>query len=420
MDKHVDVLVPNSPTPLSITGSADDFGVIGAIERAQGNYEPQVMNVLSRVVQPADVCVDIGANIGILALLMARLAFDGTVYAFEPGDTSYAYLAQNVETAHAANVVAAQMGVYDITGTLELQVAQSHPGGAYISQTAAHEASSEKIHVTRLDDWAETLELTHVDVIKLDIEGAELRVIEGARRTLERFRPFLVVECNPVALERFQKAGPDDLVGVLRDIYGKVFYIDGSAVREITTNEQIERELRRLGIVDLVCGTRAEQMVEQPAKPTVADIVPRLRHVAGRALRRTRRTPPPLNYIHSPSYEARFDVNRLVSTEKATVTLPVVIKNTGEDWFSSTFPNHPVCASYRFRTASGEMYEPDGIRSFFREPLGPGATTVLPLMVAMPDQPGEYVLEFALVQEAFAWLDHLRPGLTLRLPVTVR
>ncbi len=41
-------------------------------------------------------------------------------------------------------------------------------------------------------------------------------------------------------------------------------------------------------------------------------------------------------------------------------------------------------------------------------------------MVAMPDQAGEYVLEFALVQEAFAWLDHLRPALTIRLPVTVR
>jgi FkbM family methyltransferase len=420
VDKTVDVVLPGGAPPLSITGSADDFGVIGAIERAGGQYEPHVMQVLSRLVQPTDVCVDIGANIGVLTLALARLAPQGKVYAFEPGHASFAYLEKNIANAEATNVVAASMGVYDLTGTLPLQVSESHPGGSYISQTEVHEASSESIPVTRLDDWAEANAIDRLDVMKLDIEGAELRVIDGARKTLDRFRPVLVVECNPVALERFQKADASVLVDALRAIYGKVFFIDGSALREITSNEQIRAELGHLGIVDLVCGARAERIAAHSPRRSARSLVPRLRKLAATRLRQVRRAPVALNFIHSPSYAARFDVNRLVATHNTTIELPIVVHNTGDDWFSSAFDNHPVCASYRWRTAAGELYERDGIRTFFREPLGPGAQTVLQLTVAIPESPGEYVLEFALVQESFAWLDDLRPELTIRLPVTVR
>ncbi len=137
-------------------------------------------------------------------------------------------------------------------------------------------------------------------------------------------------------------------------------------------------------------------------------------------LKRVEHTPPALNFVHSPSYSARFDVNRLVATHTTTMELPVVVRNTGVDWFSSTFPNHPVCASYRWKRADGDLVEADGIRTFFRDPLGPGQQAELRLLVAIPDTPGEYVLEFALVQEAFAWFDDLRGDLTVRLPVTVR
>src|SRR5256885_1629589 len=128
---------------LSITGSAEDFGVIGAIERAGGRYEPHVMHLLTRLVHPTDVCIDIGANIGVLSLLLSRLAAKGDVFALEPGEASFAYLMQNLADSNATNVVAEQLGVYDLTGTLTLQVSGSHPGGAYISQTGVHEASSE-------------------------------------------------------------------------------------------------------------------------------------------------------------------------------------------------------------------------------------------------------------------------------------
>ncbi len=424
MDKCVQVLAPGGGAPLSITGSADDFGVVGAIERAGGNYEPQVMHLLGRAVRRADTCLDIGANIGILTLALARLAPDGRVFAFEPGDTSYAYLTRNVADNDAANTVTEQLGAYDVTGTLTLQTSASHPGGAYIADTDAHESASERVPVTRLDDWVDRRGLDRVDVIKMDIEGAELRALAGAQKTLGRFHPFLVVECNPVALKRFQNADANALVDALRSMYGKVFFIDGFDVRELVSAEQAQRALELHGIIDLVCGDRARELaITTNAAGTARRaraIAGRLRRAATRRFRPADAKSPVLNFVHDPSYEARFSINRLVATKKTTVVLPVSVRNTGHEWFSSTFPNHPICASYHWRSADGALAEADGIRTFFRDPLGPGESTVLDLVVAIPEQVGEFTLEFALVQEAFAWFDDLRPELTLRLPVIVR
>ena len=148
-------------------------------------------------------------------------------------------------------------------------------------------------------------DLARVDVIKLDIEGAELRVLDGARKTLERFRPVLVVECNPVALERFQNASASVLVETLRAVYGRVFFIAGTSLHEITSDEQIERELRRHGIVDLVCGARAELMVARTPRPSAQELkralAPQLRRAAARLLNRRNHAPLALNFVHSPS-----------------------------------------------------------------------------------------------------------------------
>ena len=421
MDKSVRVTTPGGGAALSVTGSADDFGVIGAIERAGGAYEPQVMGFLARLVRPSDVCVDIGANIGVLTLLLSRLASEGQVFAFEPGDASFTYLQKNIADNGAANVVVEKLGVYDVTDTLTLQVEASHPGGAYLAKTDAHEVTSESVSVTRLDDWACAHALARIDVIKLDIEGAEVRALDGAHDVLTKFRPALIVECNPVALRRFQGLKAEDLITRLRSIYGSLFFLDGSVVRELSSIAHAQKALEAHGIIDLVCGDRVEALTAAPPPSNRVYRLPRRVRGAARSVRNhARPSEPPVNFVHAPSYEARFDVNRLVAQSGTTMTLPVSIHNTGDAWFSSTFPNHPVCASYRWRTPDGTVYERDGIRTFFRRPLGPGEATVVQLVVAMPATPGEYVLEFALVQEAFAWLDDLRPELTVRLPVAVR
>ncbi len=324
-----------------------------------------------RVVQRADVCVDIGANIGILTLLHRASGGGRTVYAFEPGDTSYAYLAQNVENAHAANVVTAQIGVYDITGTFELAGRGVAPrrrihladGRARVRRARRSTSPASTIGPTRSSSRTSTSSSS-------TSKAPSSECIEGARQTLERFRPFLVVECNPVALERFQKARPDDLVGMLRDIYGEC---STSTARPCARSRRTSRSNASSAAMgsSTSCadrrGTRSSSSRRSRPSPTSC---PRLRHAAGRALRRTRRTPParelhPLAVVRSA---LRREPPRL--DREGHRDAPGRDQEHRRGLVLEHVPNHPVCASYRFRTASGEMYEPDGIRSFFREPLG--------------------------------------------------
>src|SRR5947199_3313272 len=82
----------------SIVGSPNDDSVFNRIAIENGNWEPQVMDVMASLVRPTDVCLDIGANLGAHTMVLADLASQGNVYAFEPSSLNARYLRENIET----------------------------------------------------------------------------------------------------------------------------------------------------------------------------------------------------------------------------------------------------------------------------------------------------------------------------------
>lgn len=401
----VDVIDPLTRTTYPITGSGDDQGVIGALQRTAGHYEGHVMLALGRALRPGSVCLDIGANVGVVTVFLARHCEGGSVHSFEPSATTFAYLTANVAANHLTNVVAHQLGVYDQTSTQHLSVHPTHPGGAFVSETGIREGAGETIDVVALDDWFLTSGLDRIDVVKIDVEGAELRVLRGGAQLLRRFRPVLIVECNPVPLRRFQDASPADMIELLHEIYGPIAFLDpAGGVHVLDSITQALDELGRQGILELVCGADDSAPVGR-----VAALRSRLRY------RRSRARHHPL-YVHSPSYVTAFDSARVEGTAGTTVTVIVHLQNTGASWWDNGHPQHPVRASYRWLTTSGTVIDPDGLRTTFAAPVAPGASITLSLDVAMPPDPGEYIFEFCLVQEAYAWFDQLDPTLAVRLP----
>ncbi len=396
--------MPASGTTLGkITGSADDTGVIGTLQREAGEYEPHLMQFLAQSVRPTDVCLDVGANIGVMSLCLARLCPDGRVYAFEPGRASRAYLEANIAANALTNVVPVPVGAYDTNTSLGLEVEAGHPGGAFVS---AANAATERIDVVRLDDWVTTQELARVDVLKLDVEGAEIRALAGARRTLARHRPLVIAECNPIALRRDASASADALVDELAAVYGTVYFLHEATPRPLESRAQLRRQLEAAGIVELVAGDR---VVGQSRRPRV---VYRAARVAKDRLRRSRA--PAMNYVHEPSYDVRIDAAQVRAAHGTTTTVPLYVRNTcRRAWFSSAFARNPVMVSYHWLDAHGTVVEYDGLRTPFPRPLGPGRQATLALAVRMPYEPGEYVLACALVQEGFAWFDALRPDLAV-------
>ena len=157
---------------------------------------------------PADgVFLDVGANQGELTLVAARRAPEGSVIAFEPVPTWFELLGENVRLNGLRNVRLVNAAVADIEGTHEMFApADDHGGGGHNEGLSTFGRAGELdrpvgvVPTVTLDRFAEREAIDRVDVIKIDVEGAEGLVLSGARELLARCRPVLVLEWNPGAL----------------------------------------------------------------------------------------------------------------------------------------------------------------------------------------------------------------------------
>jgi FkbM family methyltransferase len=401
-----------------IVGDDDDFGLIGAIERSKGDYEPHVMSLISTILQQGDICIDVGANIGVHTILMARLAESGRVIAFEPASRNVQLLRRNLEANDVRNVSVVEAAVYDASEPLVLHTDSGHPAGSHLGSRGNSGESSETVDGVRLDDWLSPAGLARIDFMKIDVEGAELRALSGALDTISRHKPDLVIECNPIALGRFQNATAHDLLSVLARLYQRVYALLPGGVILVEKEAAFDRLLEQYGLLDLACGPRVERAASSPPRQRLFQ---RLRRSTARIVRHRTDSQPRQGFIQDPSYEIHFPINRLELSPFENIWVPIRLVNRSDMIYSSSFPNHPITLSYRWRRASDRaMVEPNGVRTFLPAPLHPGAEMEVKMLIVGPAEVGEYELEAALVQEAFAWLDDIRPELRVAVDVLVR
>lgn len=154
------------------------------------------------------VVFDVGAHAGQFTRLFARLAPEGCVYSFEPGSYARSVLLLALALNRVANVRAFPVGFSDRPGQMELHMLIKASGsfGFGLSHlgTAGGErpAVLERIDLVTLDGFCGTLSPARLDFIKADIEGWELRMLEGGRETLARYRPNLWIEMVDASLVR--------------------------------------------------------------------------------------------------------------------------------------------------------------------------------------------------------------------------
>lgn len=138
-------------------------------------------------VRPGDVVVDLGANIGVMAMQFAEATGPrGTVYAFEP--ITHDVLRKNVAANRLGNIVVKPLAIGDQVRNLQF-VLSDNPLMSRSTELDRNPGIELPVPVTTLDQFAEDEGLTRLDFIKVDIEGAEEEAIRGARRTIERFKP---------------------------------------------------------------------------------------------------------------------------------------------------------------------------------------------------------------------------------------
>lgn len=172
--------------------------VIGWRLASRKQYEKNELSVLEQLIQQDDFCVDIGANIGIYSVLMAKKASEGSVVAFEPIPLPRAILELNAVINGLSNLKVYDNVVSDTLGVVKFSVTGDTAYSSMQLTGSAKHVMSLAVQSRTLDEMF-TAEGRKVDIVKIDVEGAELLVLQGGQSLLStrRLRPrALLVELN--------------------------------------------------------------------------------------------------------------------------------------------------------------------------------------------------------------------------------
>lgn len=394
----------------SLRGSDADAGIIGELERSGGLYQRELAALLRRRLRSDAVCIDGGAHIGVISVLLASLCPTGRVYAFEPVPETSVHLEHNLAANGITNVTVERLALYREDGEITLAFDESYPGGSHIGEGKC------RVATTRLDSWVQSRGLDRLDLLKLDVEGAEPAVLDGAEETLRRFRPLTVVECNPVALPRFDGTSYRQLFLRLEGLFPVVALIgSGGVLLPLADVRHLELALNHHGVVDLVGLPHRLQGTEQRLSRGRAST-----HLARLLATHNRFRPPAENFVVDPGTIAlRPEPAELGGQVAEIVTVPVEVRNGTRTWLSSQFRYQPIFVSYRWYDTEGNLAVTEGHRTALPAPVAPGASVRMAATVQLPAIPGDYELSITMVQEHFAWLDEIDGRCTARVPATV-
>ena len=209
-------------------------------------YHDPESRLLGLFIRAGDVCLDVGANLGSYTFYLSRLVGEeGVVYAFEPVPETFEGLLHNLALSRLDNVCALNVGVSNQTGASTVFVPKIHGlpshGRASLRRTASGEVGEYRaVSLITIDDFYATNHLNRLSFIKMDIEGAELLAVQGARRVIHLHSPVLLLE---IELEHTARFGyrPRDLLHLLLTLdYTHMLYWNGTALVSVNIEDALQ------------------------------------------------------------------------------------------------------------------------------------------------------------------------------------
>jgi FkbM family methyltransferase len=214
----------------------------------KGRFEARAVEALRPYVLPGTAAIDVGANIGFFTERFARwLGPSGVVVAVEPEDANFRSLRRlERRLDHAARILAIQAVAAAENGTLMLRTNPIHPGDHRIAPQGIPVASR------TVDSLVVGVEGRRVTFLKIDVQGAELLVIEGAAQTLRQHRPAILIEIDPAGLQ----AMGHDPGALIETLIGHGYGLQpfGQSARDMDgSSADILALARRAGYLDVLC-----------------------------------------------------------------------------------------------------------------------------------------------------------------------
>jgi FkbM family methyltransferase len=180
---------------------------IGRSLEKYGEWSDAELSLLEPYIQPADVVLDIGANIGTHTVFFAqRVTISGRVYAFEPQRLCHQKLCANVALNDLWNVDAMQVALGASLGQVKIPAVLPSKEFNFGGISSEGHISGEIVQRSTVDH----LNLGRCKLMKIDVEGNELSVLQGAKATIERCHPILFLENN-------REEGSKELINFLEE-----------------------------------------------------------------------------------------------------------------------------------------------------------------------------------------------------------
>lgn len=205
-------------------------------------YERSDSEIIYKLINKDSVVFDIGANIGWYSIHIAKMLESGKIYAFEPLPDTYRQLKENTSLNDAGNIE-----LYDIALTDKKQVLTFYYSPANTVSSSSRnimeieDAVTIDCQASTIDDFVSENNITKLDFIKCDVEGAELFVYKGGTKTFTELKPIIFTEMLRKWAAKFDYH-PNDIVKLFAGLDYKCFVIRSGELSELkeVTDETME------------------------------------------------------------------------------------------------------------------------------------------------------------------------------------
>ncbi len=180
----------------------------------RGYFEPEIKETFKKYVKEGDTVVDIGAHIGYHTLTLAKLVGEkGKVYAFEPCPEIFELLKKNVNVNCYKNVILINKAVSNSTGKQRFYVDKTGRN-SLINSTSIKMTQAIEVDTIGLDDLN-----IKPNLIKMDVEGGEIKALKGMNNTIKKNQFVLITEYAPFYFE-----DPTELINTIKEVGFKTIY----------------------------------------------------------------------------------------------------------------------------------------------------------------------------------------------------
>lgn len=201
------------------------------------------LEVIKHLVGSGDIVIDIGANIGLYTLFLSKYVGDrGHVYSIEPIPQTFEILSNNVKNLMPNNVTVYNFGISDKSGTAIMEIPKYNSNienfyQATLVDSSKHKNSLRKITVNLISlDKLKSERKEKIAFIKIDAEGHEFEVLNGAKKIINLYKPALLVELS---------GNPDDDRSIAFNIFNQLkkegyssYWYDGTTLKLRSYNDK--------------------------------------------------------------------------------------------------------------------------------------------------------------------------------------